>query len=192
VTPRHAAARRAHTWLTRVRRYLRYHFLIPLFRSPHSPEYTARGVAIGVFWGVTPFLGVQTLLMIGTWQVLKHGFRKDASVVQALAWAWINNPLTMIPMYYTFYLTGLWLTGTSAPSRGYDAFVALWDASRDQPTLLAGVDLLARQIGLPLTVGSMPYALLGGWAAYRWSLSIVHARRRRLRLRQDALAARAN
>ena len=164
--------------------------LIPLFRSPHPPEYTARGVAIGVFWGVTPLLGLQTLLMIGTWQVLKRVFGKDASLIQALAWAWINNPLTMIPMYYAFYLTGLWLVGSAAPLGGYDAFRSLWDASSREPTLLARIALLASQIGVALMVGCVPYALLGSWAAYAWALRIVRARRLRISHRARAHAAR--
>jgi hypothetical protein len=180
VTARHARPRRLHSRIKRAQRYLRYHLLIPIFRSPHSPEYTARGVAIGVFWAVTPFIGAQTLLMLATWQVLKRVFRKDSSLVQALAWAWINNPLTMIPMYYSFYLTGLWLTGTSGSLGGYDAFVRLWENSRQEPTIFARVDLLTRQAGLALLVGSIPYALLGSWASYRWALGIVRARRRRI------------
>jgi uncharacterized protein (DUF2062 family) len=173
-----------------VRRYVRYYLLIPIFRSPHPPEYTARGVSIGVFWGVTPFLGLQTLLMIATWQVLKHVFRKDASLVQALAWGWINNPITMIPMYYAFYLAGLWLTGSAAPFGGYDAFVALWEAGASQPTMLARIDQLARQVGVALVVGSLPFALAGSWVAYVWALRIVRARRRRIRHADRVLTVR--
>jgi uncharacterized protein (DUF2062 family) len=190
VTVRHGPPRRFHSRIKRAQRYVRYHFLIPIFRSPHPPEYTARGVAIGVFWGVTPFLGAQTLLMIATWQVLKRGFGRDSSLVQALAWAWINNPLTMIPMYYAFYVTGLWLTGTSGSLGGYDAFVGLWEESRHAPSVFARVDRLARQVGLALLVGSVPYALLGSWAGYRWALGIVRARRRRIRRAGRASAGR--
>jgi uncharacterized protein len=187
-------ARRTHTLFARLRRSVRFHLLIPIFRSPHPPEYTARGIALGVFWGVTPFLGAQTLLMIATWQLMKRTFGKDASLVQALAWAWINNPLTMIPMYYAFYLTGLWLVGSPAPSGGYDAFASLWEASRNQPTLLARVERLAGHVGVAVLVGCVPYALLGSWAAYQWALRIVRARQRRVehRARVPAGYARVN
>jgi uncharacterized protein len=183
VTARKATARRRHGWFERLRRSVRFHLLIPIFRSRHPPEYTARGVAIGVFWGVTPLLGAQTLLMIATWQVMRRAFGKDASLVQALAWAWVNNPLTMIPMYYGFYLTGLWLVGSAAPFGGYDAFASLWEASRSQPTLLARAELLTRQVGVALLVGCVPYALFSSWAAYQWVLRMVRARQRRLRHR---------
>jgi hypothetical protein len=172
-----------------MRRIIRFRLLIPIFRSPHPPEYTARGVAIGVFWGVTPFLGMQTLLMIATWQVMKRVFHRDASLIQALAWAWINNPITMIPMYYGFYVTGLWLVGAAAPFGGYDAFAALWAASNGQPTLVARIELLAGQIGTALLVGCVPYALVGSWAGYQWALRIVRARRHRIKHRDRVHAA---
>jgi uncharacterized protein len=166
--------------IAHLRRRARHKFLIPLYRSPHPPEYTARGVAIGVFWGVTPFMGLQTILMISTWQVLRRVFHKDSSLLQALIWAWVNNPVTMIPMYYVCYLTGLWLTHTSGSIGGYGAFAALWEQSQHEPTFLARVLLIAEQVGIALSVGSLPWAFLGSWIAYRWALKITRARKRRL------------
>jgi uncharacterized protein (DUF2062 family) len=176
----HATRRRPRSRIARLRRLARYKFLIPVYRSPHPPEYTARGVAIGVFWGVTPFMGLQTILMIGTWQVLRRAFHKDASLLQALIWAWVNNPITMIPMYYVFYLSGLWLTQTPGSIGGYDAFVALWDQGQHEATFLARAVLIAERIGVALTVGSLPFAFLGSWIGYRWALHVTRARRRRL------------
>ena len=182
--------RRIHTRFARARRFVRFHLVIPVFRSPHPPEYTARGVAIGVFWGVTPFLGMQTLLMITTWQAMKRALRKDASLVQALAWSWINNPITMIPMYYSFYLAGLWLTGMSSHLGGYDAFAALWEASGRDASFVERVQLLARQLGLPLVVGCFPFAIAGSWLSYVWAHRMVRTRRRRISNRARAPAAR--
>jgi uncharacterized protein (DUF2062 family) len=155
--------------------------IIPVFRSPHPPEYTARGVAIGVFWGVTPFMGLQTLLIVSTCLVMKRALRKDASLVQALIWAWVNNPVTMLPMYYLFYVTGLWLTGTSGAVGGYSAFVALWDASQHEVSFAARVIMLATQIGLAITVGCAPFALIFSRIAYSWALAATRARRVRLK-----------
>ena len=84
--------------------------IIPVFRSPHSPEFTARGVANGVFWAFTPTIGLQTAEILATWFVGKRILHKDSSLVQAMVWVWINNPLTMVPMYYTFYVTGSYVT----------------------------------------------------------------------------------
>jgi uncharacterized protein (DUF2062 family) len=173
--------RRARSRLQRLQRLVRYKLIIPVFRSPHPPEYTARGVANGVFWGVTPFMGLQTLFMLATWFSLKRVLGKDSSLVQALIWAWVNNPITMVPMYYVFYVSGLWLMGTTGSLGGYDAFVALWDDSAQARNFFARVALLARQIGLALTIGCIPFAIVLSWIAYSWALAVTRARQRRLR-----------
>lgn len=173
--------RRTRSRIERLQRVVRYTLIIPVFRSPHPPEYTARGVANGVFWGVTPFMGLQTLFMLLTWVTLKRVFGRDSSVVQALIWAWVNNSITMIPMYYVFYVSGLWLMGTSGSLGGYDAFVALWEESAQAPNFIARVSTLARQIGLALTIGCIPFALVLSWTAYSWALAATRARRRRIR-----------
>ena len=176
----HVSRGRPRSRIAHLRRFARHKFLIPLYRSPHPPEYTARGVAIGVFWGMTPFMGLQTILMISTWQVLRRVFHKDASLLQAFIWAWVNNPVTMIPMYYVFYLTGLWLTHTPGSIGGYGAFAALWEQSQHEPTFLARVLLIAQQVGIALAVGSLPWAFVATWVAYRWALTISRARKRRV------------
>jgi uncharacterized protein len=180
VTAKYGVRRRTRSPLERVRRLIRYKLIIPVYRSPHPPAYTARGVAIGVFWGVTPFMGFQTALMLATWQVLKRVFAKDSSILQALIWAWVNNPVTMLPMYYLFYVTGAWLMGSSHTLAGYDAFVALWDRSQREPTFMAQVTMIAREVGIALTVGCAPFAVAFSWIAYRWAYTITVARRRRI------------
>jgi hypothetical protein len=160
-----------------VRRLIRYRLVVPVFRSPHSPEYTARGVANGVLWGLTPFMGLQTILILSTWIAGRRVFRRDSSVLQALIWVWVNNPITMLPMYYVFYLTGLWLSGTSGSFTGYAEFVLLWDTSAQEPRVIDRLIFLGAAIGLPIAIGCIPYSLLGSGLAYRWTLRVLRARR---------------
>lgn len=157
---------------------MRYRLVVPLLRSPHSVEYTARGVANGCFWGLTPSVGFQYLAICGTWFVARSVFRKDSSLVQALAWAWLNNPLTMIPMYFVFYVTGLWLLGQAGRTPGYDAFVGLWNAGSSLGWG-ARLQTLAASVGLPMIAGSLPYATIGSALAYRWTTALLRGRRRR-------------
>lgn len=166
--------------MDRIRRLVRYRLVIPVFRSPHDPEYTARGVANGVLWALTPFIGFQTIAILSTWLVARRVFGRDSSVVQALIWAWVNNPITMLPMYYLFYVTGLWLTGTAGSFGGYAQFASLWETSAEA-TFIDRLAMLARAIGVPITVGCIPYALLSSWLAYRWALGALRRRRSRLR-----------
>jgi uncharacterized protein (DUF2062 family) len=178
----HPRARRVRGQIEKLRRVLRYRLVIPVFRSRHTPEYTARGVANGVFWGLTPSVGVQTIEILGTWLIGRSLFGKDSSLLQALIWVWVNNPVTMIPMYYVFYLTGLWLLGKSGSVEGYDSFVALWDAN-STTSWVDRVTALARSIGAPMALGSLPYAAVGSALSYRWAVRVVRRRQEKVRRR---------
>jgi uncharacterized protein (DUF2062 family) len=179
VSERRRRQPRARGWIERLRRLVRYRLIIPVFRSPHPPEFTARGVANGVFWGLTPSVGLQTIEIVTTWFVARRVFKRDSSLIQAGIWVWVNNPITMIPLYYAFYVTGLWLMGNAGLASDYDAFVALWNATAGA-SWTARVTALAGSIGLPLLVGSIPYATIGGGFSYRWALRVVRTRRRRI------------
>jgi uncharacterized protein (DUF2062 family) len=158
---------------------VRYRLFIPVFRSPHPPEYTARGVANGVFWGLTPTVGLQTLEIVFTWFVARRAFKRDSSLLQAGIWVWVNNPVTMVPLYYGFYVTGLWLMGSGGRAAEYDAFASLWAQNADLGWS-ARVAALVQGIGVPLLIGCVPYAALGGTFSYRWALRMVRLRRRRI------------
>jgi uncharacterized protein (DUF2062 family) len=170
-------ARRRYGQLQSLVRGLRYRLVIPVFRSRHPPEFTAGGVANGVFWALTPSVGFQSLAILGTWFVARTVMKRRSSLIQAYIWAWINNPLTMIPMYYLFYLTGSWLIG-QGDVHGYAAFAAVWDASSNVPWL-DRIATLGRAIGLPTALGSLPYAFAGALVSYRWAMRALQRRRTR-------------
>ena len=159
-------------------RALRYRLIIPVFRSPHPPEFTAGGVANGVFWALTPSVGIQSVAILATWFIARTALQRDSSLLQAFIWAWINNPLTMIPMYYAFYVTGLWLLGQGGESEGYAAFASVWDASSNVPWF-ERLASLGRAIGVPTALGCIPYAVVGGLVSYHWALRVVRRRRQR-------------
>ncbi len=165
-----------------MRRYCRYRLLIPVFRSPHSAEFTARGVANGVFWGLTPSVGLQTIEILATWFIARRVFKRDSSLLQAFIWVWVNNPITMVPMYYAFYITGLWLMGAAGPAAGYDSFVAIFE-NADDAGWFARTMIAAQTIGIPTAIGSIPYATAGAALSYWWALRLVSARRRRIAAR---------
>jgi len=186
---RPVAARRVGMWAT-LTRTIRYRLLIPLFRSPHPPEFTARGVAIGVFWGLTPFVGGQSFIIAGQW-FLARQLQWHFSLLQGLAWIWISNVFTMLPLYYLFYVTGMLLLGEAHEAAGYDAFLALWrKAAEGGPEMhvLKRVLLSLKVLGLPALIGCIPWALGGAWAGYAWSYRIVARRQRKRAAREQARA----
>jgi uncharacterized protein len=161
-----------------LRRMLRYRLVVPVVRSTHSAEYTARGVANGVFWGLTPTVGLQSVEILATWAIGRL-IGRDSSLLQAMIWVWVNNPVTMIPMYYAFYVTGLWLLGQGGTGQGYVAFVEVWTANAQLSWWARLLDIF-RAIGLPIFAGCVPYAAVGALVSYRWAVDIVRRRRRRL------------
>jgi uncharacterized protein len=99
-------------------------------------------------------------------------------LLQALVWVWINNPLTVLPMYYVFYLTGLSLLGDAGTAAGYDHFGELFE--RGDEGWFARLTAVAEAVGVPLLLGCVPYATLGAVVSYRWAATLVRRRRKRL------------
>lgn len=169
--------RRTHGWWAAFVRALRYRLLVPIFRSTHTPEHTARGVANGIFWAIVPIVGLQTLFLLATWAVLRRT-RYHLSLVQALAWHWVNNFFTVVPLYYLCYATGQILMGHVTDFTGYAAFVDLVRELRAMPHSWADQVLIAgRVLGVPALVGSLPWASGAAFAGFWWSRALVRAHR---------------
>ncbi|MGK7919571.1 MAG: DUF2062 domain-containing protein [Trichodesmium sp.] len=75
--------------LHRYGRYLQRRFT----RMRGTPEYIARGLAVGVFAGFFPIFGFQTIVGVA----LATLFRSHK--IAAAAGTWVSNPLTYLPIY---------------------------------------------------------------------------------------------
>ena len=74
-----------------------------------TPEYLARGLAVGVFAGCFPFFGLQMLIGVSL-AVLFRGNK-----LLAAAGTWVSNPLTYVPIYLFNYKIGRRLLGSQQP-----------------------------------------------------------------------------
>jgi uncharacterized protein (DUF2062 family) len=85
---------RAHAWLQQHR------FIAAVLERTgclHVHRRTlARGIAVGVFVGLTPTVGVQTVLMLAGCLLIRGNF-PAAFVV-----SWVSNPITLAPLYFGF------------------------------------------------------------------------------------------
>jgi len=181
----------------------RYRLIVPILRSVHSPEQIARGVMVGLAWGLTPTIGVQMGLCFLTWLFTVRFLRWHFNIVIAMAWTWTTNVLTMLPAYYLFYLTGQVMLGRFGDMTGYGEFLALWGThmpgSEDMSfweSLGESAVLLLEDWGLPMVIGCLPWSALGAWGGYVWTLRFAtryqHARHhRRMARRAEAEAAAA-
>lgn len=168
----------------RMKRLSRLKLLIPLRRSPHSPEYSARGVAVGMFWALTPLVGIQMYLCLMTWFAAKLFKDQEFSLVISFAWTWVTNIFTMLPIYYVFYVTGQIMMGQWNDISGYETFLTSWHAAFTANNgfwhaMLELIGMLARELGISMSVGCVPYAILGAWLSYSLSLKYVRRRRRK-------------
>ena len=183
------------SWRERLARAVRYRLVIPIKRSVHTPEHTARGVAVGLALGLTPTIGIQMILCFFAWMATRRLFRWDFSLIVALAWTWTTNVLTMFPCYYLFYITGQLMLGRLDGVSDYNDFIIAWDRNVGDEYeigywewLWSYTVTLFQGWGVPMLIGCVPWAALGSWLGYVWSLRFV---RRHRAARARRLAARA-
>jgi uncharacterized protein len=93
-----SARQRSHDWL---QRHPRVRAALSRSGSLNVDEFAlARGVAVGLFVGLTPTLGVQTLLMLAASMTFRANF--PAAFVASC----INNPFTVAFLYVGFHELG--------------------------------------------------------------------------------------
>lgn len=155
-------------------------FIQPMLSVQTSLHSVSLGVSLGLFVGLTPTVGIQMLVVIVIGTLIK------ANRIVAVAWVWISNPVTMIPMYYGYYWLGTQVLGwkllvysdfaSRFESFGREGFVAalkeLWD--------------LGTVIFEPLVIGSLLTATLGAILGY----PVTYLLLRRYFRERDAEAAR--
>ena len=168
----------------RIARLIKLRLLVPLMRSRHPPEYTAGGTAVGLAWAFTPTPGIQMMLVFVTWLIARRVFERHFSLVLGMAWTWASNVFTGPPVLYLQYVTGQLLLGRWDDITGYQSFANLWDSAfaTDQPLhqqLWTALQMVIRDWGLALWIGSIPWCALFGILGYWWSLRFVEAHRRR-------------
>lgn len=187
--------RRRISFARRIGRLVRLRLVIPMVRSRQPPENTARAVAVGLFWALTPTFGIQMALSAVHWYVARTFFKRDFSVVVAMAWTWVTNLFTLPIAYYLFFLIGQIMLGRWNDLSGYESFQKFWVTAMGEtggdPTSLAAWEtyfaVIVEGWGLAMLVGSLPLAFIGYFVGYYWTLRIV--RRWRV-IRQEKRAAK--
>lgn len=165
-------------------RILKYRLIIPLLRSEKPSQYKAKGVAVGVAWALTPLVGVQMWLVFITWLIWKKINSEGFSLTLALAWTWITNVFTMVPVYYVFYVTGQLLRGNFEDINGYDklrsiinnTFLAEYDFLEKWGLFLK---LLLKDWGVSMIIGCLPWVVIGYISGYYFTMAFEQARMNR-------------
>lgn len=162
---------------------IRKKLIFPLLRSKSLPEQKARGVAIGLAWAFTPLVGVQMITVLITWGIAKK-LRWHFSLPLALAWTWVTNVVTMIPIYYVFYVTGQILRGRWSRISGFDSVSTLMeDVFLSEASFLERtkefLHLFVQDWGISLFLGCIPFVIIFYNVGYRLTMRFEEMRQKR-------------
>jgi uncharacterized protein len=165
-------------------RLTRFRLIIPLKRHPGLPEIKARGVAWGTAIAMTPLVGIQMPLITLLWIAFRPFEALRFSLVLALAWTWVTNVFTLVPFYYAFYVTGQVLLGHWDNLAGYETFATLFSGALITEAgflerTIRYIEWLAREIGVTMLIGCVPYVIGGAWISYALSIAFLRRRQRR-------------
>ena len=141
-----------------------------LVRLQGKPEAISRGLACGVFAGLFPLFGFQTIMGV----FLAFIFRGNK--ILAAAGTWISNPLTYVPIYAFNFHIGKWLLNK------HDDFTHVSLQSWQQVKELGSEIILTLFVGcfvVGLVCSILSYAL-GVWSIRRIRISYQLRSRRRL------------
>jgi uncharacterized protein (DUF2062 family) len=177
------------TWLQKLTRLIRFRVVVPIKRSPHPPEYTARASLVGLAAAFNPLIGTQMTLCLVTWIIGRKLFKWDFSLPIACAWTWVTNAFTNPPLFYIFYTTGYYLLGYQHRIADYESFAQVLRVAVSSDlgvwnTLKVTLTSVKRS-GMLMAVGCLPYMAIFGWLGYRYTLKYVLARRARQREKRN-------
>ena len=148
--------------IERWRRRIRYVYL-KFIRLRGHPKELARGLAAGVFAGMFPLFGLQTLIGIAI------AFRIKGNPLMAAGGTWISNPLTYIPIYAFNYRVGSWVLRNSSTN-----------PFADLESLKAWLEMGA-DVATNLMLGSLIMGLIFGALSYVLGLPLIRQTQRRYR-----------
>ena len=134
-----------------------------------------RGVALGLFVGFTPTLGAQFPILLALRALLPRRLRFDLPV--SFLCTLPTNAFTIPFVYYVYVVTGRVVLGRFDRLRGFEVYsdrfenTVAAEGSWFERLVADGLALI-EQFGLPLVVGSLPWAVaisaLGWLLARRW------------------------
>lgn len=164
------------------RRIIRYYY-IKFIRLQGDPEFLARGIAIGVFIGITPTIPLHTILAITFAYVLRA-----SKIAALLATVTVSNPFTFLPQYYLSWRLGTCLTGIDL---SWDRISVVLETLISHSGFKAGMSALAGLGGntiVVLVLGgcilACPFALLSYFFSFRF-FSMVEKRRKKRELKLE-------
>ena len=139
-----------------------------------TPRRTAAAFSLGVFLGMSPFLGAHTFLALGLAFLLR--LSRPAAFLGTL----VLNPWTIVPLYGAGVAVGIWLLGGG--SQDLPPLDLGWEGGLTPAAILKFRSALGPYL-LPFVVGNLVLGVLGSLVAYPLAVWLV-VRFRTLRKRR--------
>ena len=142
--------RQLKNWLA----YMRKKVIEPMRRSYKNPAYLARSNAIGMGLAFAPFPG-QVPVVLALWVLLRRT-KYRFSLAISVAWTFISNVFTNLPLFYLYYLTGAYIRQDETA----------FSYAELKELFANGIFQAAGQIGVNILCGSLLYMLIFGVLGY--------------------------
>lgn len=155
----------------RLFRRIKYIFF-KIIKSKKSPEFNARGVALGTFVSMLPVMGFHMGISI----ILAPFFKANAFIASVMVW--ITNPYTFIPIYLFNYKIGAAIFGLQETF--VEAFIRrLGTFSVRNPKDLIDFFIEFQKHFWTLTIGCVIVGIIIGFISYIISLKMFQYYRKR-------------
>lgn len=162
-------ARKSSGRLFRMLKLIYYRFV----RLRGTPEQISLGLSLGIFVGMTPFLGVHTVIAVALAALFKW------SKITAAIGVMITNPFTAPLIYPVTYKLGAMVTAFSNPSQWSGIF---------EPGGVMGLMKSSPNIVIDLIVGGLLIGLPLSFVSYCLTMYALSRARRRLKFRKAGRA----
>ena len=183
-----------------LKRFYYQKFIFPIYRSEKPVAEISLGVSIGVFWGMTPTVGIQMYVIFLQWLLLRTFTRVRFDLVLAIAMVWISNPLTVIPLYFLFHITGDFLISffqlPIPHADNFELFIQKFNdiyTNSDIDFLQKGstiIRLFFSSWGISLLLGSIGYAVSSAVISYYVTAKILAPLIKKRRIRKAGKRSR--
>lgn len=151
-------------YLISLYRYCYLKLIIPMKKERNNPQYSAWGTAVGLFCGFTPVVGQMNIVLL-IWLVARF-FKFHFSLPIGIAWTWISNSFTNIPLFYLYYIIGSFIMGQEIG--GYSEFIGFFENG-----IMEGVKQIFIFWGKPILLGSFIlmifFSVTGYFISYRYA-----------------------
>jgi len=159
-------------------RFFRYYYL-RFIRLQGDPREIARGIALGIFIGITPTIPLHTVLIL-----LLAIFLRASKLAGLLASCVVSNPLTFFFQYYLSWRLGTWLTPYELSWERIHEIMAIISGHIGFQKTMAELSKLGWESIAVMLVGGAVLALPFAVAGYFLSLYFYNKLRRKRFIRR--------